>query len=50
VPVETIVGKLASGMRQDGVIEESGVTKEDVLAALAYAAKSVAGERIRAVR
>ena len=50
VPVETIVGKLAGGMTQDEVIEEFGVTKEDVLAALAYAAKAVAGERIRAVR
>jgi uncharacterized protein (DUF433 family) len=37
-------------MTQDEVIEEFGVTKEDVLAALAYAAKAVAGERIRAVR
>jgi uncharacterized protein (DUF433 family) len=50
VPVETIVGKLAGGMTQDEVVAEFGVTKEDVLAALAYAAKSVAGERIRAVR
>ena len=50
VPVETIVGKLAGGMTQDEVIAEFGVTKEDVLAALAYAAKTVAGERIRAVR
>jgi uncharacterized protein (DUF433 family) len=50
VPVETIVGKLAGGMTQEEVIEEFGVTKEDVLAALAYAAKTVAGERIRAVR
>jgi uncharacterized protein (DUF433 family) len=50
VPVEAIVGKLAGGMTQDEVIEEFGVTKEDVLAALAYAAKAVAGERIRAVR
>ena len=50
VPVETIVGKLAGGMTQDEVIEEFGVTKEDVLAALAYAAKTVAGERIRAIR
>jgi uncharacterized protein (DUF433 family) len=50
VPVETIVGKLAGGMTQDEVIEEFGVAKEDVLAALAYAAKTVADERIRAVR
>ena len=50
VPVETIVGKLAGGMTQEQVAEDFGIAKEDVLAALAYAAKSVAGERIRAVR
>jgi len=50
VPVETVVGKLAGGMTQEQVAEDFGIAKEDVLAALAYAAKSVAGERIRAVR
>jgi uncharacterized protein (DUF433 family) len=49
VPVETIVGKLAGGMTREQVEEDFGITKEDVLAALAYAAKSVADERIRAV-
>jgi uncharacterized protein (DUF433 family) len=49
VPVETIVGKLAGGMTREQVEEEFGITREDVLAALAYAAKSVADERIRAV-
>lgn len=49
VPVETVVGKLAGGMTQEQVEEDFGITREDVLAALAYAAKSVADERIRAV-
>ena len=50
VPVETIVGKLAGGMAQEQVAEDFGIAKEDVLAALAYATKSVAGKRIRGVR
>jgi uncharacterized protein (DUF433 family) len=50
VPVETVVGKLAGGMTREQIEEEFGISKEDVLAALAYAAKSVAGERIRAVK
>ncbi len=50
VPVEVIVGKVAGGMTQDEVAAEYGITREDVLAALAYAAKTVADEQIRAVR
>ena len=49
-PVETVVGKLAGGMSQEEVAEDFGITREDVMAALAYAAKAVADERIRAVR
>ena len=49
VPVELVVGKLAGGMGVAEVAEEYGLTKEDVLAALAYAARSVADEQIRAV-
>jgi uncharacterized protein (DUF433 family) len=37
-------------MTREQIEEEFGISKEDVLAALAYAAKSVAGERIRAVK
>ncbi len=37
-------------MTQDEVAAEFGITREDVLAALAYAAKTVADEQIRAVR
>jgi uncharacterized protein (DUF433 family) len=50
VSVETIVGKLAGGMSHEKVAEEFGITSADVLGALAYAAKAVADERIRAVR
>jgi uncharacterized protein (DUF433 family) len=49
VPVELVVGKLAGGMTVEEVAEEYGLTREDVLAALAYAAHTVADEQIRAV-
>jgi uncharacterized protein (DUF433 family) len=49
VPVEVVLGKLAGGMTTETVAEEYGLTREDVLAALAYAARTVAGEEVRAV-
>jgi len=42
VPVEVVLGKLAGGMTTETVAEEYGLTREDVLAALAYAAQTVA--------
>ncbi len=50
VPVELVVGKLAGGMSIEEVVDEYALTREDVLAALAYAARAVAEEQIRAVR
>jgi uncharacterized protein (DUF433 family) len=47
VPVDLIVGKLASGMTSAEVADEYGVTTDDVRAALAYAAEILAGEEIR---
>lgn len=49
VPVEVVVGKLAGGMTVEEVAEEYALTREDVLAALAYAARVVADEDVRAV-
>lgn len=46
VPVDIILGSLAAGMNIAEIIKEYDVEKEDVLAALAYAAKIVAGEDI----
>ena len=46
IPVDVLVGKMAGGMNCDEVAEAYGVTKEDVLAALAYAADSIAREHI----
>lgn len=49
VPVDLVVGKLAGGMTIEEVMEEYDLTREDVLAALAYAARVVADEQIRIV-
>jgi uncharacterized protein (DUF433 family) len=49
VPVDLLVGRLASGMSVEQVSDEYGVEREDVLAALAYAARSLGEEQIRAV-
>ena len=50
VPVDLVVGKMAAGLSTEEVCGEYGITREDVLAALAYAARAVADEQIRAVR
>jgi uncharacterized protein (DUF433 family) len=50
VPVDTVVGKLAGGMSVDEVADEYGIEREDVRAALSYAAEIVGTERVRAVR
>ncbi|RLI81120.1 DUF433 domain-containing protein [Archaeoglobales archaeon] len=47
VPVDIILGSLAGGMDIKGVMEEYGIEKEDVLAAIEYAAKIVAKEEIK---
>ncbi len=46
VPVDIILGSLAGGMDNAEIIKEYDIEKEDILAALAYAAKVVAGEDI----
>lgn len=50
VPVDLVVGKLSGGMTTEEVAEEYGLTREDVLAALAYAARTISEEQVRAVR
>lgn len=39
VPIDLIIGKLAGGMTYEEVISEHDLTREDILAALDYAAK-----------
>lgn len=49
VPVELIIGKLAGGMTYDEVMAEYDLKRQDILAALDYAAKTLAREEIKAV-
>jgi len=49
VPVELILGKLAGGMTYDQIMTEYEISREDILAALDYAAKILSGEEIRAI-
>jgi uncharacterized protein (DUF433 family) len=49
VPVDLILGKLAGGLSYEDIISEYALTKEDIFAALDYAAKHLASEQIRAV-
>ena len=46
VPVDVIVGKLGGGMSLEEVADAYGIEKEDVMAALSYAAASLSNERI----
>ncbi|MBI5198047.1 MAG: DUF433 domain-containing protein [Nitrospirae bacterium] len=48
VPVQVIVGALAGGMKLEEVCKEYRVTAEDVQAALAYAAETLAEETVHA--
>jgi uncharacterized protein (DUF433 family) len=49
VPVDLVIGKLGGGMALEEVAKEYDLTREDMLAALAYAAQTVADEQIRAI-
>jgi uncharacterized protein (DUF433 family) len=48
VPLQIILGSLAGGMEIEEIVKEYDLQKEDVLAALAYAARIIAGEEITA--
>ena len=50
VPVELIMGKLAAGMTYEEVSNEYEITREDILAVLDYAAKTLSSEEIIAIR
>jgi len=49
VPVDLVLGKLAGGMALEEVAGEYDLTRDQVLAVLAYAAQTVAAEQIRAI-
>lgn len=48
VPVDVVLGQLATGIPVDEVAQEYGITRDDVLACLSYAAQLVEGEEVRA--
>jgi uncharacterized protein (DUF433 family) len=48
VPVAIVVGRVGAGESIEAVADDYGITRDDVLAALAYAAKRIANEEIRA--
>jgi len=49
VPVDLVLGKLAGGMSYEEIMAEYDLVREDIFAALDYAAKHLASEEIRAV-
>ena len=49
VPVDLVLGKLAGGMTYEEVMAEYDLVREDILAALNYAAKSLSEEKFRAI-
>jgi uncharacterized protein (DUF433 family) len=49
VPVEIVIGKLASGMTSEEVADEYGITRVDVLASLRFAGRLVERKRLRNV-
>jgi uncharacterized protein (DUF433 family) len=48
VPVDVILGQLAAGLSADEVAAEYSVSRDDVLAVLSYAAKTLGNEDVRA--
>ena len=46
VPVDLILGKLASGMSYEEVMEEYEIALDDILAVLDYASKCLSNEEI----
>jgi len=50
VSVDVILGALAGGMTYEEVCKEYGIKKEDIMAAIEYAASIVAHEEIRSIK
>ena len=46
VPVDVILGSLIAGMSYEEITKEYGVTREDILAAIEYAADTVKKEEV----
>ena len=50
VPVDVVLGSLISGMTYEEIENEYGVKRNDILAAIEYAAKFVIGEEVRPLK
>ena len=49
VPVDLILGKLAGGMNYEEIMTEYDLTRDNIFAALDYAAKHLSDEEVRAI-
>jgi len=49
VPVDLVLGKLAGGMTCEEVMAEYNVSRDDILAVLDYAARTLSAEEIKAM-
>jgi len=50
VPVEAILGSLISGMSYEEIQREYNVKREDIIAAIEYAARFVIGEEVHPLK
>jgi len=50
VPVDVILGSLIGGMLYEEIENEYGVEKEDIIAAIEYAAKFILGEEVHRLK
>ena len=50
VPVEVILGSLVGGMTYEEIEKEYGIKREDIIAAIEYAAMFVMGEKVRPLK
>ena len=48
VPVDLVVSELANGLAMEEIADEYGITRDDILAVLAYSASVLAADEIRA--
>jgi len=49
IPVDLILGKLASGMTYEEVMKEYEISREDIMAVLNYASKILSSEEVKMV-
>lgn len=50
VPVDVVLGSLIGGMTYEEIEKEYGINREDIIAAIEYAARFVIGEEIRPLK